>query len=125
MPFEVIDAPPLNLQAPNLGLPKDLPAGEMMNAVPDFPESGKSTHGIELPRTGGGIVVCDEDIHPEIKQAAVSKNQAVIVDNNNVIIASMAEIDPDSVELACNDTGCALIPDDGNPHNDITPEQAM
>ena len=97
----------------------------MMNSVPDYPKVAKSTHGIELPKTGGGVVVCDENIDPEIKQAAVSKNEAVIVDNGNVIVAPMSHIDPENVELACDDTGCALIPDDGNPHNDITPEQAM
>ena len=26
------------------------------------------------------------------------------------------------VELACNDDGCALIPDDGNPYNDVIPQ---
>mmetsp|Transcript_40322 Transcript_40322/g.52799 ORF Transcript_40322/g.52799 Transcript_40322/m.52799 type:complete len:144 (+) Transcript_40322:1058-1489(+) len=34
----------------------------------------------------------------------------------------MDEIDPDAVELACDDDGCALIPDDGNPYNDIIVE---
>ena len=31
----------------------------------------------------------------------------------------MDSIDEEKVELACNDHGCALIPDDGNPTNDI------
>ena len=31
----------------------------------------------------------------------------------------MDAIDPFAVELACNDDGCVLIPDDDNPHNDI------
>ena len=35
------------------------------------------------------------------------------------IIAPISKIDADKVELACNDFGCALIPDDGNPLNDI------
>ena len=47
------------------------------------------------------------------------------MDNGNVIVVPVSEIDPEKFELACDDTGCALIPDDGNPHNDITPEQAM
>ena len=36
----------------------------------------------------------------------------------------MEAIDPKAVELACNANGCALIPNDGNPLNDITPKQA-
>ena len=31
----------------------------------------------------------------------------------------MDAIDPLAVELACNDDGCVLIPDDDNPQNDI------
>jgi len=31
----------------------------------------------------------------------------------------MDAIDPLAVELACNDDGCVLIPDDANPENDI------
>ena len=42
----------------------------------------------------------------------------------NAYLAPMDAIDPTSVELACNNDGCALIPDDGNPANDITPEKA-
>ena len=36
--------------------------------------------------------------------------------------APFHQIDKDKVELACDKKGCALIPDDGNPHNDIIPE---
>ena len=28
-------------------------------------------------------------------------------------------IDTDKVEVQCNDEGCALVLDDGNPHNDV------
>jgi len=35
------------------------------------------------------------------------------------IIAPIVNIDTDKVELACNDDGCVLIPDDGNPLNDV------
>lgn len=34
----------------------------------------------------------------------------------------MDQIDTEKVELACDSTGCTLIPDDGNPHNDIYPD---
>lgn len=33
----------------------------------------------------------------------------------------MSSINPEAVELACDDYGCALIKDDGNPHNDVKP----
>ena len=36
----------------------------------------------------------------------------------------MDKIDKDKVELACDESGCALIPDDGNPHNDIDVDTA-
>ena len=65
-----------------------------------------------------------KDVDPEIAQAAYDKKQAVIVHEGNAYLAPMEAIDPDAVELACNLEGCALVPDDGNPHNDITPEQA-
>ena len=32
----------------------------------------------------------------------------------------MKGIDVDKVELACNDDGCVLIPDDGIAENDVT-----
>ena len=28
-------------------------------------------------------------------------------------------VDPDKVELKCDDERCFLVPDDGNPHNDL------
>lgn len=58
----------------------------------------------------------------ELAAAAVSPTEAVIQVDGESIIAPIAHIDPDKVELACDDTGCALIPDDGNPYNDIIVE---
>lgn len=49
----------------------------------------------------------------------------MIVIDGASFLAPMEAIDPVSVELACNEKGCALIPEDGNPHNDITAEQAQ
>ena len=49
----------------------------------------------------------------------------MIVIEGASFLAPMEAIDPLSVELACNDRGCALIPEDGNPDNNITPEQAQ
>ena len=30
-------------------------------------------------------------------------------------------VDPTKVELNCEDGRCFLVPDDGNPHNDVVP----
>ena len=51
--------------------------------------------------------------------AAVSQHEAVIQVNGDSFIVPIDKINPDKVELACNDDGCALIPDDGNPYNDV------
>ena len=77
-----------------------------------------STHGIELNVTGGNVDVLP-GTNAELAAAAVSPTEAVIQVDGQSIIAPMDHIDPDKVELACDDTGCALIPDDGNPYNDI------
>lgn len=63
--------------------------------------------------------VYDPYIDPEIKAAAYDQESAVIVYQGDAILAPMEHIDPDKVELACNMDGCALIPDDGDPTNDI------
>ena len=108
----------------------------MMSYMPEvYPSVGgginvgsapKSTHGIELPVVGGNIkdVKVSKDVDPEIAGAAYDDKQAVIVHEGNAYLAPMDAIDPEAVELACNTDGCALIPDDGNPDNDLTPEMA-
>lgn len=58
-------------------------------------------------------------IHPMIAAAAVTPDEAVIQFDGESIVAPVDAIDPATVELACNDHGCCLIPNDGNPHNDI------
>ena len=77
-----------------------------------------STHGYALNVVGGNVPV-GPDVHPELAAAAVSPTEAVIQFNGESIIAPISHIDPSTVELACNDDGCALIPNDGNPHNDV------
>mmetsp|Transcript_15720 Transcript_15720/g.18664 ORF Transcript_15720/g.18664 Transcript_15720/m.18664 type:complete len:124 (+) Transcript_15720:1129-1500(+) len=76
---------------------------------------------MELNMVGGNVVV-DPSINAELAAAAVSQDEAVIQHNGESFIAPISEIDPDAVELACDDHGCALIPDDGNPYNDIIVE---
>ena len=77
-----------------------------------------SSHGYALNVVGGNVQV-SPDVHPEIAAAAVSQTEAVIQYNGESIIAPISHIDHTMTELACNDDGCALIPDDGNPYNDV------
>ena len=77
-----------------------------------------NTHGIELPMVGGNTYV-KPGTNPEIAAAAYDEDQAVIVHKGDAFLAPISSINPDAVELACNDEGCALIKDDGNPHNDV------
>ena len=77
-----------------------------------------STHGIALNMVGGHAEV-PVGTNAELAAAAVSATEAVIQHEGQSFVAPIDQIDPNAVELACNDDGCALIPDDGNPHNDI------
>ena len=61
----------------------------------------------------------DPSINPELAAAAINNNEVVLQANGKTIIAPMNKIDLNKVELACNDDGCVLIPDDGNPNNDV------
>ena len=47
----------------------------------------------------------------------------MIVIDGKAFDAPMTEINPDMVELACSPKGCALIPRDDNPLNDVAPIQ--
>ena len=99
----------------------DLDGNHNMTFMPEvYPsaESGTSTHGINLPEVGGHVAV-SPDVDPELAAAAVDADHAVIVHEGLAYIAPIDAINPDAVELCCNDEGCALIPDDGNPDNDI------
>jgi len=102
----------------------DLSGNHNMNFMPEVmnqPEEESaplSSHGIELPEVGGHVAV-SADIDPELAAAAVTADHAVIIHEGQAFLAPIDAINVDAVELACNDHGCALIPDDGNPHNDI------
>ena len=61
------------------------------------------------------------DVGPELAAAAVSPDHVVTQKDGVSRIVSMEDIDIDKTELACDEDGCVLIPDDGNPHNDIRP----
>ena len=95
------------------------PVGGKSSHEPSY-SAPKSTHGIDLPLVGGNSYV-PYGTDPEIAAAAVNPHEAVIVHGGKAFLAPIDEIDPDKVELACNDDGCALIQDDGNPYNDIVP----
>lgn len=77
-----------------------------------------SSHGYELNMTGGNTHVVP-GTHPELAAAAVSPTEAVIQVDGETYIVPTNQIDPNSVELACDDDGCVLIPDDGIASNDI------
>ena len=78
-----------------------------------------STHGIELHYTGGDVEPANPYTDPELAAAAVSPHEAVIQVDGYSHVVPFHEIDPDMVELACDDEGCALIPDDGYAGNDL------
>ena len=77
-----------------------------------------NTHGIEMPIVGGNTYV-NPGTHPELAAAAFDANTAVINHDGESFLAPMDKINPDAVELACNQDGCVLIKDDGNPLNDV------
>ena len=59
----------------------------------------------------------------ELKAALHNDHEVrVKVDGENLLVPKDA-IDPTKVELECKDDKCYLVPDDGNPHNDIVPDQ--
>ena len=79
---------------------------------------------MELNMVGGHADVASGTAQ-ELAAAAVSSTEAVIQHDGQSFVAPIDQIDPDAVELACNDEGCALIPDDGNPYNDIVLESVI
>lgn len=79
----------------------------------------KSSHNIDLNVVGGHVQAQSAHVEPEIAAASISPTESVIQLDGKSFSVDMDSIDEDKVELACNDHGCALIPDDGNPHNDI------
>ena len=76
-----------------------------------------SSHGIDLKKTTQGLDL--DDVHPELAAAAINSEEAIIQVDGKTIVADIDEIDHNKVELACDGDGCVLIPDDGNPYNDI------
>lgn len=77
-----------------------------------------SSHGIDLPVVGGNSYVAP-GTEAELAAAAVDPKTVVLNVNGETIFAPIDSVDTDKTELACNDEGCALILDDGNPYNDI------
>ena len=92
--------------------------GDSQHHLDDHQPEPLSSHGIELYKTGGHVKPA-YDVHPELAAAAVTPHEAVIQVGKKSIKAPFEHIDTEKVELACDDKGCALIPDDGNPHNDL------
>lgn len=92
-----------------------------MTYVHDSINDPYNTHGINLAITGGNVDV-DPSVHPELAAAAYDGQHAIIAEGptlDDCFLAPMDMIDPDSVELACDSTGCVLIKDDGDASNDV------
>ena len=77
-----------------------------------------NSHGLDFPVVGGNIDV-GPSVAPELAAAAYDENKAVLMHEGEAFLAPFDAINTDAVELACNDDGCVLIPDDNNPHNDL------
>jgi hypothetical protein len=58
-------------------------------------------------------------MHPELAHAALDHEHVVVQVDGDSYKVDHEDINPYAVELACDQQGCALIPDDGNPYNDI------
>ena len=93
---------------------------DMKNEMTNVHNESYNSHGLDFPIVGGNVQV-DPSVNPELAAAAYTENKAVIMHDGEAYLAPFEAINADAVELACNDNGCALIPDDGNPHNDIHP----
>ena len=86
--------------------------------------NAQTSHGIKLKIVGGNVKT-HPHIDAELAAAAVSAHEAVVQVKGESLIVPMDKIDTKKLELACNLDGCALIPDDGNPHNDLDAEAVV
>ena len=81
-----------------------------------------SSHGMELKIHGGDVQVHPQ-VDAELAAAALSHDTVAVQIDGKTYEAPMSEVNTDMFEVACDDHGCVLIPDDGNPHNDLIPDQ--
>lgn len=96
------------------------PEPEVYHAESDY--NPNSSHGIDIKKGASGDVEVAPGTHPELAAAAISHDKVVLQVDGKTIIAPMSEVDTDKVEVACDEDGCVLIPDDNNPHNDLIPD---
>lgn len=118
-PFEGIDVDKVELACNDEGCVLIHDDGNPYNDI-ILPNSDgvKSSHGFELNKTTGGLKNL-KHVDPEIASAAINPHEAIIQIDGKTRTVPIHQIDVDKVELACDDDGCVLIPDDGNPYNDI------
>lgn len=83
-------------------------------------QSEPSLEETDLAQIGGQVRVAP-GIHPELAAAAYNHESALIMHEGQAYLAPFDSIDPDMVELVCIDGGCALVPEDSDPSNDIDP----
>lgn len=117
---------PIGLNA-NFGDQLYLNAGNDAPVNDPLADQAAPVAAAETEKTGNvSNVPLSDDICPEIALAAVDETNAVIQHDGKTIYAPMSEIDVDKVELSCDGNGCVLVPNDGDPTNDIIvpcPEQ--
>ena len=81
-----------------------------------------SHEGVNLPMVGGHVKLDDPSVDPMLVAAAYDQTNVVFVFGDVAYLVPMSGIDTDMVELACNERGCALIPNDFDESNDVALE---
>jgi len=75
---------------------------------------------------GGHAKLSNPDADPILKAAAYDDTNVVFVHSGLAFLVPYSSIDTSMIELACNEKGCALIPKDDDPTNDImTPQKHL
>ena len=74
--------------------------------------SSPDTASHDLPVVGGNSCV-PSGTDPKLAQAAVDPNTVVIHVDGQTVYEDIQNVDANKVELACNDQGCALVPNSG------------
>ena len=73
----------------------------------------------------GGNINTHPELDAELAATALSHNTVAVQIDGKTYEAPMSEVNTDMFEVACDADGCALIPDDGNPHNDLIPDKSQ
>ena len=63
----------------------------------------------------------NRDHQAELNAAQHNAHEVRVKIDGEKHLVPIHEVDPTKVELNCEEGRCFLVPDDGNPHNDIVP----